>query len=53
MSVALLRHALAALDPPNPMYDEMHDQIEKLVNSIAPMPPKGVTKRTAVTAKKK
>jgi tetratricopeptide (TPR) repeat protein len=52
-AVALLRHALAALDPPNPIYDELHDQVEKLVNSIAPMSTRGLTKRTPVTAKKK
>jgi len=52
-AIALYRHALAALDPPNPMYDEMRTQIETLLNTIAPMPAKGLTKRTPVTAKKK
>ena len=52
-AVALYRHALAVLDPPNPIYAEMHDQIETLLNQIAPMSSKGLTKRTPVTAKKK
>jgi len=52
-AIALYRHAVTVLDPPNPIYAEMHDQIETLLNEIAPMPSKGLTKRAPVTAKKK
>jgi tetratricopeptide (TPR) repeat protein len=52
-AIALYRHALAALDPPHPMYAEMREQIETLVNELAPMPSKGLTKKSSVTAKKK
>lgn len=52
-AVALYRRALTVLDPPNPIYAEMRGQIEDLLNTIAPMPSKALTRKTPVTAKKK
>jgi tetratricopeptide (TPR) repeat protein len=51
-AVALYRRALTVLDPPNPVYAEMRAQIEELLNSIAPMTSKGLTKKTSVAKKK-
>jgi len=51
-AVAIYRHALTVLDPPDPIYAEMRGQIEELLNTIAPMNPKGLMKKTAVAKKK-
>jgi tetratricopeptide (TPR) repeat protein len=52
-AVAMYRRALTVLDPPDPMYAKMRGEIEELLNGIAPMTSKGLTKKTPVTAKKK
>jgi tetratricopeptide (TPR) repeat protein len=47
-AIALYRRALLAMDPPHPMYDELHSQIEGIVKSMAPPakpPARKVTKR--------
>jgi tetratricopeptide (TPR) repeat protein len=44
-AVALYRRALTVLDPPNPIYAEMRTQIEELLNTIAPMTSKALTKK--------
>jgi len=47
-AVALYRRALLVMDPPHPMYDEMHSQIDEIVKSMAPpakAPAKKATKR--------
>lgn len=49
----LYRRALTVLDPPNPIYDKMRGEIAEVLDTMAPMPAKGLTKRTPVTAKKK
>jgi tetratricopeptide (TPR) repeat protein len=51
-AVALYRRALTVLDPPNPIYAEMRAQIEELLNTIAPMTSKALTKKTSVAKKK-
>ena len=52
-AVALYRRALTVLDPPNPIYAKMRSQVEELLDSIAPMTSKALTKKTPVAAKKK
>jgi len=52
-AVALYRRAFSALDPPNPIYEEMRGQIEKLLDTIAPMTSKALTKKTPAAPKKK
>ncbi len=36
---ALYQKALALLDPPSPVYDELHGQLESIVKSLEPPPP--------------
>lgn len=52
-ALALYRRALTVLDPPHPMYAKMRAQIEELLDTIAPMTSRALTKKTPVTAKKK
>ena len=58
-TVALYKRAVQALDPPNPIYDTLQKELSDMLNTIAPMSPKSLTKKTpagtapATTAKKK
>ena len=51
-AVALYRRAFSALDPPNPIYEEMRAQLETLLNTIAPMTSKALTKKAPIAKKK-
>lgn len=52
-TVALYQRALKVMDPPDPLYDELHKQIEDMLKSIAPMSQKALTKKTAAQPRKK
>jgi len=53
-TVALYQRAVKALDPPNPIYDKLQKELADMLNTIAPMSPKSLTKKPpATTAKKK
>lgn len=53
-TVALYQRAVKALDPPNAMYDKLRQELADMLNTIAPMNSKGLTKKApATTAKKK
>jgi tetratricopeptide (TPR) repeat protein len=39
-AIALYRRALAVMDPPNPVYDEMRSEIEEIVKNMGAAPPK-------------
>jgi tetratricopeptide (TPR) repeat protein len=43
-AVSLYRRALLVMDPPHPMYDELHSEIDGIVKSMAP-PPKPPAKK--------
>jgi tetratricopeptide (TPR) repeat protein len=45
-ALALYRRALAVMEPPNPMYDELHQQIDGIVKSMAPAAKPAVKKAT-------
>jgi tetratricopeptide (TPR) repeat protein len=52
-AIALYRRAFSVLDPPNPIYDKMRGEIEELLNTVAPMSSKALTKKAPATPKKK
>jgi tetratricopeptide (TPR) repeat protein len=58
-TVALYKRAVQALEPANPLYDKLHQELADMLNTIAPLSPKSLTKKTpaatapATTAKKK
>jgi tetratricopeptide (TPR) repeat protein len=53
-TVALYQRAIRALDPPNAMYDKLRQELSDMLNTIAPMSPKSLTRKApAATAKKK
>lgn len=59
-TVALYQRAVKALEPPNPMYDKLHQELADMLTTIAPMSSKALTKKApasttapAATAKKK
>ncbi len=53
-TVALYQRAVKALEPPNPMYDKLHQELADMLNTIAPLSSKALTKKApATTAKKK
>ncbi|HXS97276.1 MAG TPA: tetratricopeptide repeat protein [Candidatus Limnocylindrales bacterium] len=52
-TVALYQRALKAMDPPNPVYDDLHKEIEDMLKTIAPMSSKALIKKTAAPPRKK
>ena len=55
-TVALYQRAVKALEPPNAIYDKLHQELADMLNTIAPMSPKTLTKKAPApptTAKKK
>ena len=50
-ALALYRRALATMDPPSPVYQELHDEIAGIVKILDPLPLKPPAKK-AVTSKK-
>lgn len=53
-TVALYQRAVKTLDPPNPIYDKLREDLTGMLNTVAPLSPKALTKKTpATTAKKK
>ncbi len=56
-TVAIYQRAVKALEPPNEMYDKLHQELAEMLNTIAPMSSKALTKKTGApspaTAKKK
>jgi len=46
-TVALYQRAVKTLDPPNPIYDKLQKELSDMLNTIAPMSPKSLTKKTA------
>jgi tetratricopeptide (TPR) repeat protein len=58
-TVALYKRAVQALDPPNPFYDKLQKELADMLNTIAPLNSKSLTKKSPAgsapptTAKKK
>jgi tetratricopeptide (TPR) repeat protein len=52
-TVALYQRAVKALDPPNAIYDKLRQELADMLNTIAPMSPKSLTKKPPATAAKK
>ncbi len=51
-ALALYRRALAVLDPPNPVYEELQSQIARIVKILEPSQPKPRAKKAAVSKTK-
>ncbi len=53
-TVALYQRAVKALEPPNDMYDKLHQELADMLNTVTMLSPKALTKKApATTAKKK
>ncbi len=46
-AMALYRRALTAMDPPNPIFDELRVQIDEIVKAMSAPPPKAPARRPA------
>jgi tetratricopeptide (TPR) repeat protein len=51
-AVAMYRRALAVMDPPNPVYRELKDQVEGIVKALEAPPPKAPPKKSTPVRKK-
>jgi tetratricopeptide (TPR) repeat protein len=52
-TMALYQRAVKALDPPNPIYDKLRGELAEMLNTIAPLSPKSLTKKAPAAGTKK